>query len=182
MAAKRGYRACMSPGEIHDEHPFATPPEMRDPVRRFRGRLASPVTVVTSGTADRRVGLTVSSVLVADGAPSYVHFLAGASTDLWDAVGDTGSFIVHVLQERHRELSDRFAFIRPSPGGLFRGIDVEDTDFGPEITEVGSRAYCRYVGHFDDAYHVLVHGVIEEVVLDDLRQPLQYFRGEYFHG
>ena len=179
--AKR-YGADMSPGEIHDEHPFATPPDLRDPVRRFRGRLAAPVTLVTAGSGERRTGLTISSLLVADGVPSYVHFLVGSSSDLWDAIRETGAFIVHVLEAEHRELSDRFAFIRPSPGGLFRGIDAIDTDHGPEIATVGSRAYCRYVGHFDDAYSTLVHGIVEQVMLDDLRNPLQYFRGEYFHG
>jgi len=177
-----GYGDGMSPGEIHDEHPFTTPPGLRDPVRRFRGRLAAPVTLVTSGTTDRRTGLTVSSMLVADGSPSYVHFLAGRGTDLWEEIQDTGAFIVHILGREHRELSDRFALTRPSPGGLFRGIEAADTDFGPEITAVGSRAYCRLVGHFDDTFHALVHGAIVEIVLDDLRDPLQYFRGEYYHA
>ena len=45
-----------------------------------------------------------------------------------------------------------------------------------------SRAYCRYVGHRDDALHALVHGRVEEVTLHDLRDPLQYFRGEYYYG
>lgn len=172
----------MSPGEIHDEHPFATPPDLRDPVRQFRGRLAAPVTVVTAGTAAARTGLTVSSLLVAEGNPSFVHLLVGSNTDLWDAIEDTGAFIVHVLEKEHRQLSDRFAMVRPSPGGLFGGLEVVDTDHGPELTGVGTRAYCRYAGHFDDTYHALVHGVVEAVVLDDVRRPLQYFRGEYFHG
>jgi len=172
----------MSPGEIHDDHPFMTPPDMRDPIRRFRGRLAAPVTLVTAGTGPQRAGLTVSSLLVAEGTPSFIHLLVGASTDLWDAIQDTGAFIVHVLEAEHRELSDRFALIRPSPGGLFTGIEAVDTDHGPELAALGSRAYCRYAGHFEDTYHALVHGVVEEVVLDDLRHPLQYFRGEYFHG
>jgi flavin reductase (DIM6/NTAB) family NADH-FMN oxidoreductase RutF len=172
----------MSPGQIHEEHPFTTPSELRDPVRRFRGRLAAPVTVVTSGDPSNRTGLTVSSLLVADGDPSYVHFLVGLNTDLWDQVQDFGSFIVHILSERDRVLSDRFAGIRPSPGGLFTDVPVADTDYGPEIRGLGSRAYCRYVGHFETSFHSLVHGVVEDLVLDDLRQPLQYFRGEYFHG
>lgn len=172
----------MSPGEIHDDHPFMTPPDLRDPVRQFRGRLAAPVTVVTAGAAERRTGLTVSSLLVADGSPSFIHLLVGASTDLWDAIRDTGAFVVHVLQADDRQLSDRFASIRPSPGGLFKGIEVVDTDHGPELPSIGTRAYCRFVGHFDDTYHALVHGIVEEVVLDELRHPLQYFRGEYFHG
>ncbi len=170
------------PGEIHDEHPFATPEDERDPVRRFRGRLAAPVTIITSGSAAERTGLTVSSLIVAEGDPSYVHFLCGPTTDLWHAIGETGAFIVHILEEDHRGLSDRFAGIRPSPGGLFTGFAFADTDFGPSITSLQSRAYCRFVDAADNSEHLLVRGVIERVEVHDLREPLRYFRGSYATG
>lgn len=172
----------MDRGGIHDDHPFATPPELRDPVRRFRGRLAAPVTVITSGEGGRRTGLTVSSLLVAEGEPPSLHFLCGTATDLWDAIAETGTFLVHVLEAGHRSLADRFAGIRPSPGGLFSGIEAADTGYGPEIGAVHTRAYCRYVGHRDEPMHVLVHGRIERVELHDLREPLRYFRGGYLQA
>src|SRR5688500_2047994 len=51
---------------VHYTDPFATPEEERSPVRRFRRRLPSAVTLWTGpGPA----GLTVSSTLVADGDP-----------------------------------------------------------------------------------------------------------------
>jgi 3-hydroxy-9,10-secoandrosta-1,3,5(10)-triene-9,17-dione monooxygenase reductase component len=172
----------MDQSAIHSEHPFATPMDLRDPVRRFRGRLPSPVTVVTAGHGDTRTGLTVSSLLVAEGEPSYIHFLCGTTTDLWDQIRTTGKFIVHVLEEVHRALSDRFAGIRPSPGGLFSEIDVIDTEYGPEIQMLRSRAYCTYMEHREDPIHALVHARIDKVVLHDLREPLSYFRGEYYTG
>ncbi len=170
------------PGEIHDDHPFQTPSSLRDPVRQFRGRLAAPVTVVTAGGPGGRTGLTVSSLLVAEGDPGHVHFLAGTATDLWYAIEETGTFIVHILESGHREMADRFAGIRPAPGGLFADIEVVDTPHGPEITRLGSRAYCRYVGSREELYHALVHGRVENITLHDLREPLRYFRGEYFTG
>ncbi|MDX1690707.1 MAG: flavin reductase family protein [Acidimicrobiia bacterium] len=169
-------------GEIHDEHPFATPMELRDPVRRFRGRLAAPVTIVTAGDESSPTGLTISSLIVAEGEPSFVHFLCGTATDLWYAIEEHGRFVVHILEDDHRELSDRFAGIRPSPGGLFAGLDHRMTDYGPAITALRSRAYCRYEDRRDDPQHALVHGVIDRVELHDLRDPLRYFRGEYFTG
>ncbi len=60
-----------SHGEIHDEHPFVTPPEQRDPARRLRGRLAAPVTILTAGRDRNRTGLTVSSLVV----NLIIHFL-----------------------------------------------------------------------------------------------------------
>jgi flavin reductase (DIM6/NTAB) family NADH-FMN oxidoreductase RutF len=172
----------MSPGEIHDEHPFSDPLDRRDPVRQFRGRLVAPVTIVTAGGPGEWAGLTVSSLMVAEGEPSSVHLLVGTATDLWLGIEETGRFIVHILEEEHQALSDRFAGFRPSPGGTFAGLDVADTDFGPQITSLQSRARCTYVGHRQDPYHALVHGTIEHIDLHDLERPLRYFRGEYSGG
>ena len=172
----------MTPGEIHDDHPFATPPDLRDPVRRFRGRLAAPVTVVTAGSGEGRTGLTVSSLLVAEGEPSHVHFLLGPTTDLWHSISRTGAFIVHVAEHEHRDLSDVFALARPNPGGLFSGLEVTDTGYGPAIARIETRAYCRYTGHRSTGHYVLIDGRIEEIDLHDLRHPLGYFRGEYTGG
>jgi 3-hydroxy-9,10-secoandrosta-1,3,5(10)-triene-9,17-dione monooxygenase reductase component len=164
---------------IHDEHPFADPENLRDPVRRFRGRLAAPVTVVTSGRPDARTGLTVSSLVVAEGEPSRIFFLCGTATDLWHAIVDRGGFVVHVLEERHRELSDRFAGIRPSPGGLFVGLEPEDTPWGPVIPSIETRALCRFVGHTETGVYALVDGLVDRVDLSEIVRPLQYFRGRY---
>ncbi len=166
-------------GAIHEEHPFATPAEDRDPVRRFRGRLAAPVTIITAGDADSRTGLTVSSLVVAEGEPARVIFLLGPATDLFDAIEDTGRFVVHILEDTHRELGDRFAGLRPSPGGLFAGLDVVDGSHGPELPDLASRLYCRHESGTDCTVHVLESGIVEGSAIHDLGDPLVYFRGRY---
>ena len=164
---------------IHDEHPFTDPEDLRDPVRRFRGRLAAPVTVITAGGPADRTGLTVSSLVVAEGEPSRIFFLCGTLTDLWSAIGEHGGFVVHILEDRHRELSDRFAGTRPSPGGLFAGLDPEDTRRGPVIPSIETRAFCSLTGHTETGIYALVDGVVDRVDLSDIGRPLQYFRGRY---
>src|ERR671913_178577 len=66
--------------QIHSSDPFATPEQDKSPVRRLRGRLAAGVTLwTTTGPA----GLTVSSMMVADGdwtATDYGPFPATAGT------------------------------------------------------------------------------------------------------
>src|SRR3954466_4809456 len=57
---------------IHTEHPFDTPDDERDPVRRLRGRIGGTVSLWTSGEGIERAGLTVSSFLVATGDPGRV--------------------------------------------------------------------------------------------------------------
>ena len=58
-----GASAPPSPGvvTIHPDHPFQSPPEQRDPVRRWRGRLGGTVSLWTSGVGTGptgRAGLT----------------------------------------------------------------------------------------------------------------------------
>jgi len=166
-------------GGIHEEHPFATPVADRDPVRRFRGRLAAPVTIVTAGDEDDRVGLTVSSLVVAEGEPSLVYMLLGPATDLWFAVDETRRFVVHVAEADHRGMADVFAGIRPSPGGPFFGLDTVQSDHGPVITALANRAYCRLVASREESYSLLVAGAVERVDLGELEDPLSYFRGRY---
>lgn len=164
---------------IHDEHPFAAPVADRDPVRRFRGRLASPITIITAGDADERTGLTVSSLMVAEGEPSRSYALIGPTTDLFLAIEETERFIVHILQEGHGPLADVFAGLRPSPGGLFVDCDVTQSPYGPVLDDLPNRLYCSYLSGEEETYSVLVEGIIEQIELTDLRDPLVYFRGKY---
>ncbi len=164
---------------IHDDHPFQTPPEDRDPVRRFRGRLAAPVTVVTAGEKGSETGLTVSSLMVAEGEPASVVVLVGAATELWDAIEWSERFVVHILDASWREYADVFAGIRPQPGGVFRGLEVEHTAWGPVLVNAPNRVFCRLGSSTELPFHHLVEGVIDKVEIADLDDPAIYFRGAY---
>ena len=167
------------PGEIHYDDPFATPQDKREPARRLRGRLAAPVSIWTSGESDARTGLTVSSLMVAEGKPSLVLGLISDTTDLYAAIKETGTFVVHVLDDTRRVLADQFAGLRPSPGGLFEGLDVEQTEWGPVIASLKNRARCRLLDEVESGFQRLVRGAIERIELEDLDGPLIYYRGRY---
>lgn len=167
-------------GEIHEDvDPFATPEDDRDPERRFRGRLAAPVTVITAGDASDRTGMTVSSIVVSEGQPGKVHFIAAPTADLCDVIDRSGRFVVHILGTDHREISEIFAERRPSPGGLFAGVAYGDGAWGPVLTEVADRAYCSAARSTTEGYSLLVSGDIDEIDTEDLEDPLVYFRGRY---
>jgi flavin reductase (DIM6/NTAB) family NADH-FMN oxidoreductase RutF len=168
------------PPVIHHDDPFAVPPEERDPVRRWRGRLPAPVTVVTAGAGPERTGLTVSSLMVADGAPGRVTFLCGRNADLGDVIAATGGFVVHVLGAGDEALSDRFAGIRPSPGGLFAGLEVAAGRRGPILTALATRAECRLLGMADSGWYQAIEGAVEEVLIGEPVEPLVRYRGRYF--
>ena len=164
---------------VHRTDPFATPPEMREPARRLRGRLVAGVSIWAAGRAPERAALTVSSMLVAEGAPSLVLGLMTDTSDLWERITESGAFVVHILARRDRIVADRFAGLRPSPGGLFADMEVADTGWGPVMASFPDRVYCRFLDASQAGYQQLVRGEIERIELSDLTDPLVYFRGRY---
>jgi flavin reductase (DIM6/NTAB) family NADH-FMN oxidoreductase RutF len=167
-------------GEVHEGvDPFATPLEARDPVRQFRGRLAVPVTVITSGGGDDRTGMTVSSLVVAEGEPGHVQFLAAPTADLVDVIGATRRFVVHILETDHRGVAEIFAGQRPSPGGLFATVAYQDGPWGPVLLDVRNRAFCSAARSDEIGYSLLVTAAIDAIEIGTLDDPLLYFRGAY---
>ena len=163
-------------GRIHSNDPFATPEEDRSPVRRLRGRLAAPVTL---WTAPGPQGLTVSSMLVADGDPGRVLGLIDEESDLWEALREEGRFAVAPLGPADRQLADRFAGLTPAPGGLFATGEWTATDYGPVPARTGTWAGCRLESSRECGWAVLVEGVIETIALDAAEEPLIHYRGRY---
>ncbi|WP_035757930.1 flavin reductase family protein [Granulicoccus phenolivorans] len=171
----------MGPVTIHSAHPFLPPPEQRDQLRRFRGRLAAPVTVWTTGVGRTREGWTLSSVLVADGGPerpAEVLGLLDEDTDLADALTPDATLVVNLLDPGHTHLADAFARLTPAPGGPFRVGDWTDTAWGPRLAGaswLGARVRTApgYAG-----WALLVRAVIEHVEVVD--QPgLVHWHGRY---
>jgi flavin reductase (DIM6/NTAB) family NADH-FMN oxidoreductase RutF len=167
-------------GSIHTDHPFLDPEDQRDPARRFRGRLSAPVTIVTAATDATPVGLTVSSIVVAGSeAGAMVHFVLGSDSFVRDAIEVSGGFVVHVVDAANRALADRFAGVRPSPGGPFAGVDIAESGYGPVIVTLPNRAGCRLLRIQVDEGSAVVTGAIEQIEVDDLESPLVWFRGSY---
>jgi 3-hydroxy-9,10-secoandrosta-1,3,5(10)-triene-9,17-dione monooxygenase reductase component len=164
---------------IGGRHPFATPPERRSVVRRLRGRLLAPVTVWTAGGLEDGAGLTVSAVLVAEGEPARVLGLIDPASAFWEATRQAGAFMVHVLAEGDRSLAERFAEVRPPIRGMFDGLEVAASPWGPVLGRNRPRAGCRLSGSTTVGYAELVEGVLEEIELHDLDDPLAWLHGGY---
>jgi flavin reductase (DIM6/NTAB) family NADH-FMN oxidoreductase RutF len=164
-------------GRIHSTDPFAVPDQDKSAVRRLRGRLAAPVTLwTTAGPA----GLTVSSMLVADGEPGRVLGLIDEESDFWDAVEASGRFAVTALTATDRQLADRFAGLMPAPGGLFTNGEWNETDYGLVPAHAHTWAGCRLDAHRPYGWALLVEAVVEIVKAGpDPAPPLIHYRGRY---
>jgi 3-hydroxy-9,10-secoandrosta-1,3,5(10)-triene-9,17-dione monooxygenase reductase component len=165
---------------IHHTDPFATPEEDRSPVRRLRGRLAAPVTLWTGYGQRGPAGLTVSSVLVADGEPGRMLGLIDEESELWTAISGSGRFTVCPLGAGRERLADRFAGLEPAPGGLFaQGERWRETEYGPVLAGELTWAGCRVASSRPLGWGLLVEGTIEEVTLEPDDPPLIRHRGRY---
>ncbi len=164
---------------IHRSHPFADPPSARDAVRAFRGRLASGVTLWTSRGPRKPAGLTVSSVLVAHGAPPRILALLDPLSDLVEALTSSGRAAVSILSRDQARLSDIFAGEAPAPGGAFRHAGFTETDWGPVPDGVLTWAGVRLEGTGEVGYSRLVTCVVEDVTTGEDADPLLHYRGRY---
>lgn len=164
-------------GVIHNENPF--PQGADDPTRRLRGRIGAGVTVITAGDEDHRAGLTVSSLVVIEGEPGRVVAVVGPNSDLYDIASATGKFVLHLCEARHAGLADVFAGIRPSPGGMFSGLNVTDTEWGPSIQTIETRAFCSEGTIEPLGWSGLLTGIIDKVEFGADPSPLIHYRGGY---
>jgi 3-hydroxy-9,10-secoandrosta-1,3,5(10)-triene-9,17-dione monooxygenase reductase component len=161
---------------IHWSDPFATPDDLRSPVRRLRGRLPSPVTL---WTANGPAGLTVSSTVVVDGDPGRVLGLVDEESALWEAASATGRFVVLPLVKDDQQLADRFAGLLPAPGGLFADAEWTPTEWGPVLVGRATWAECRVDAARPFGWSMLVEATIEHVELGLDEPPLLHYRGRY---
>ena len=162
---------------IHDTHPFADPDP--DPVRRLRGRLGGAVALVTAGDAGSRAGLTVSSLMVANGDPAHVLMLVDPDSDLADVVARTGRAAVQLLSWSHRDLAEAFAGTAPAPGGPWRMASFDDTPWGPRLVGASGWAGVSLESVADIGWSSLLTCVIQDVAVGDDEAPLVHRRGRY---
>jgi flavin reductase (DIM6/NTAB) family NADH-FMN oxidoreductase RutF len=162
---------------IHDTHPFADPDP--DPVRRLRGRLGAAVTLVTAGDDSARAGLTVSSLMVANGDPARVLLLVDPDSDLADVVSRTGRAVLQLLSWPHRDLAEAFAGTGPAPGGPWRLAAFEDTAWGPRLSDAPTWAGLSLESATDVGWSRLLTCVVQRVSVGADQSPLLHRRGRY---
>ena len=164
---------------IHSEHPFLEPEPERDPVRRFRGRLGGAVTLWTCGSGSARSGLTVSSLMVANGSPAHVLALLDPDSSFASGLRASTTSVVQLLEWGHRDLADAFAGVAPAPGGPFRMAQWRDTQWGPVLADATTWAGVRLAESRPVGWSELVDCVVEHVEVGDEDAPLVHRRGRY---
>lgn len=162
---------------IHSDHPFAPPDDAKSLLRRLRGRLVSPVTIVASGSGRHRRGLTVSSILFVDGDAPRVVAMIDPDSDLADTLETGSTAVVSILEPGDDFLADAFAGLAPAPGGPFTLGSWVDTQSGPRLA---AHAWCavRVDEHRPIGWSREVLATITQVGIDG-PGGLAHARGRY---
>ena len=166
---------------MHYGDPWADPPADRDPFRRLRGHLVLPVTVWLAGGPPGAglAGLTVSSLLLAQGDPPMLAGLISPGSDLADALSPpSAQFVVHLVGAGHRRLAQHFAGELPAPTEL---LATRLLPHGPVLEVLGDRIFCRATSTKDFGWSLLVEAQVEGVEVAGAGRPLAWYHGAY-HG
>ena len=163
---------------IHTEHPFRD--AVPDPVRRLRGRLGGAVTLWTAARRHGPAGLTVSSVMVANGEPAHVVALLDPDSDLAEALATSGAGRRPAARRGATATSPRCSpETAPAPGGKFAQAEFVDTAWGPRLADAGTWAGVACEDARELGWSLLVTCRLEHVEVGDDDEPLVHRRGRY---
>lgn len=145
--------------------------------RTALSRFASGVTVVTSARDGELVGMTVSAFSSISLDPHLVMVSLAEDKPTTRVVTGTGWFVVNVLRDDQRELSEGFAW----RADLER-FDGVDWSYGPHdlpiLTGTLATLVCRVHHTTAGGDHVIIIGEAIAGRIDD-GEPLVYSQGRY---
>ena len=140
-------------------------------------RFASGVTVITTrDAAGNPHGITVSAFCSLSAEPPLILACINKQTASHYAFLDKQGFVVHILGEHQRHLSEQFAMPLDDK---FNGTPTLASATGlPVIEGALVTLECEMVEAYDGGDHsILIGKIVEAEVLDG--KPLVYFHGDY---
>lgn len=135
----------------HTRHEIS-PEEFRDTL----GRYASGITVISSWHDDEPVGFTCQSFYSVSLQPPLVSFSVMATSTTFPRVQASGSFLVNILAENQREISDKFA---RSGTDKWAGVSWTKSPNGlPRIAGAVAWIECEIAEKYPAGDHFIVLG------------------------
>ena len=145
-------------------------------LRNVLGSFVTGVTVVTTVDGEGAdQGVTANSFSSVSLDPPLVLWSQAKSARSFPAFRDSDRFIVNILSEHQRSISQRFA----TPGqDKFAGFSTLRLNGLPAVPECCAYLQCRKVAMYPGGDHIVYLGEVVEVERND-RRPLAFARGKY---
>ncbi len=148
--------------------------------RRFRdvlGRFCTGVTVVTSVSEGRPVGMTCQSFSSVSLDPPLVLFCPAKTSRAWPLIQRAGHFCVNLLSHDQLELSDGFA---TKGADKFAGVSWRASATGaPLLDGVLGWVDCTIYAVHEAGDHYVVIGRVMDLGVEEAPHPLLFYQGRY---
>ncbi|MGH3331631.1 MAG: 3-hydroxy-9,10-secoandrosta-1,3,5(10)-triene-9,17-dione monooxygenase reductase subunit, partial [Nocardioidaceae bacterium] len=155
-------------------------PEAEANARKFRdvlGRFCTGVTVVTSMSGGRPVGMTCQSFSSVSLDPPLVLFCPAKGSRAWPLIQRAGFFCVNLLSHDQLELSNGFA---AKGADKFAGVSWRQSATGaPLLDGVLGWVDCTIYAVHEAGDHYVVIGRVMDLDVEEAPHPLLFYRGQY---
>lgn len=152
-----------------------------DDFKRGMRRLASGVTVITTGRPGGRGGLTATAAMSLTVEPPQLVVAVNHATRALPLLLANRCFAVNVLSDADRALAETFAGRTGKEGeARFEGADWTEMETGSPVLPSAIASFdCRLVQQIPVATHSLLVGQVMAVRIDPTAAPLLHYDGSW---
>lgn len=146
--------------------------------KKALGLFATGVTVITGSTPNGKpVGLTANSFTSVSLKPPMILVCLGNKTRCIKAFTEGERFVVNILKENQRVLSDMFA--GPQKNKFKNQPYVTWKSNCPILSGCLVNLECLRVNVFEAGDHIILLGEVERIEYSTNGRPLLYYKSEY---
>lgn len=149
--------------------------------RRCMKVVPGTVSVITSGEAGSRTGLTATAVCSVSDTPPMLLVCVNGHASAHPVIRDTGRFAVNVLADSHRDLACRFAG-QHGVDGEDRFVDAQwiTSSSGASVLETAAATFeCVLEAEYRHGSHSIFIGRVEAATSRESPIPLIYLNGGF---
>lgn len=150
---------------------------LRDSFRESMRRLAGGVSVITTGEAEGRTGLTVTSLTALSMEPPSLMFCINRSASALPVLLESRSFGVNIVGSRHEAIADRFTGRDGTRGAArYAGGDwIQLRSGAPILSDAFVAIDCQVDEVLERHSHCIVIGRVIDVRLGEGEDVLCYW-------
>ena len=138
-------------------------------------QFATGVTIVTCGSEQGPVGITVNSFTSVSLNPPLVLWSAAKDSKRHDYFANSNHFAIHVLKKQQIDLCS--AFVKPTQG--FEDIDWQYNSHGvPIINDCLALVECSFYSKHEGGDNTIFLGRVDSFSIDK-GEPLIFLQGKY---
>jgi flavin reductase (DIM6/NTAB) family NADH-FMN oxidoreductase RutF len=144
-------------------------------------RLAAGVSIISAAGSEGPLGITATAVTSLSPEPPSVLCCVNRALHVGEAIQAHGSFGLNILRDDHHPLARRFAGMDGARGTekFAEGAWIDLPSGAPGLADSLVTLDCQLDQAIDAGTHLILVGMIKEIRLGELGNPLVYCDGNF---